>query len=65
MTIRIVHINSCVTSKLPIIKKQFLLYIINKHQCNLFTMCILINSLFTVAGNNNTMYSIIRIGNRN
>ena len=76
MTLGIVNINSCVTSKLPIIKnklpcdngiscRQFLLYIVHKHQCNLFTMCGLINSLFTVTGNNNTMYSRNRIGNRN
>ena len=36
-----------------------------KHQCILFTMCSLINSLFTLTGNNNTMYSRNRIGNRN
>ena len=43
----------------------FLLYIVYKHQCNLFTMCSLINSLFTVTGNNNKMYSKNSIGNRN
>ena len=41
---------------------KLLLYIINEHQCNLFTLCSLINSLFTVAGNNNNK---IRICNRN
>ena len=46
MTLGIVNVNSCVTFKLPIIKKKnslviielvadkFLLYIVNKHQCN-------------------------------
>ena len=34
------------------------------HVVNLFTMCSLINSLFTVTGNNNTMYSKSRIGKR-
>ena len=59
MTLGIVKINSCVTSKLPIIKKNYLviiesvadkllLYIVNKHQCNLFTMCSYFNNLFTV-----------------
>ena len=48
MTLGIVNINSCVTYKLPIIKKilpcdnriscrQILLYIVDKHPCNLFT----------------------------
>ena len=50
-------INLCMTSKLPIIKNKLpchneisdnlLLYIVNKHQCNLFTICSFINSLFT------------------
>ena len=35
----------------------FLMYIINKHQCNLFTMCSFFNDLFNITGNNNTMYS--------
>ena len=76
MTLGILNINSCVTSKLQIIKNKlpcdngisciFLLYIVYKHQCNLFTMCsLIVSSLFTVTGNNNTMYSRNRIGNRN
>ena len=43
----------------------FLIYIVHKHQCYLFTMCSLINSLFTATGNNNTMYNKNRIDNRN
>ena len=76
MTLGIVNIGSCVTSKNPIIKKNmpcdntmscraFLLYIVNKHQCNLFTICSFFISLFTVVGNNNTMYSKNRIDNSN
>ena len=41
------------------------LYIVNKYQCYLFTMCSFFNNIFTVTGNNNTMYSKNRIGNRN
>ena len=44
--------------------RQIFLYIENKHQCNLFTMCSLINRLFTATGNNNTIYSKHRIDNR-
>ena len=50
---------------MELVADEFLLYIVNKHKCNLFTMCSLINSLFTVTGNNNTMYSKDRIGNTN
>ena len=77
MTLGIIKNNSCVTSKLPIIKKnclviielvadRFLLYVVNKHQCNrsMFTMCGLFNKFFTVNGNSNTMYRKNRIGNR-
>ena len=75
MTLGIVKISSYVTSKLPIINKnllcdntiicrQILLYLVNKHQCNMFTMCSFINKLFTVAGNNNTKCSKNSIGNR-
>ena len=41
------------------------MYIVNKHQCNLFTMRSFFIDSFTVTGNNNTMYSKNRIGNRN
>ena len=69
MTLGIVNIISYVTSKLPVFKKKclvliklvadkFLLYIVNKHQCNFF------NKLFTVTGNNNIVYSTNRIGDR-
>ena len=49
---------------MKLVADKFLLYIVNKHQCNLFTMCRFLNNLFTVTGNNNTMYSKNRIGNR-
>ena len=42
-----------------------LLYIVNKQQCNLFTIFSFFNSSFTVTANNNTVYSKNRIGNRN
>ena len=74
MTLAIFKVNSCVTSKVPIKKKSpcdelvagtLLLYIVNKHQCNMFTVCSFFNIFFfTVIGNNNTMYSKNRIGNR-
>ena len=43
-----------------------MLYIVQKHPCNLFTMCSFFNKYFTVTGNNNTMYlyNKNRIGNR-
>ena len=73
MTLGIVNINSCVTSKLPIIKKKiviinlvtdkFLLHIVNKHQCNMFTMCSFFNKIFTATGHNNKMSSKNSIGN--
>ena len=43
---------------------KLLLYIVNKHQCNLFSMCSFFNSLFSVTGNNNMIYCKNRIGNR-
>ena len=76
MILGIVKMNSCVTSKLPIINKKLpcdnrisftknLQYIVNKHQCYLFTVCSFFNKLFTVTGNNNNiMYSKNRIANR-
>ena len=77
MTLGKVKNNSCATSKLPIIKKnclviielvadRFVLYVVNKHQCNrsMFTMHGLFNKFLTVTGNTNTMYSKNRIGNR-
>ena len=42
-----------------------LLSIVNKQQCNLFTIFSFFNSSFTVTANNNTVYSKNRIGNRN
>ena len=68
MTLGTVNISLCVTSKLPVIEnrlpfyngiscRHILLYIVNKHQCNLFTICSFFNNLFTVTGNNNTMYN--------
>ena len=50
---------------IELVADNFLLYIENKHQCNLFTMCSFFNNLFTITGNNNTMYSKNGIGNRN
>ena len=50
---------------MELVADNILLYIVNKDQRNLFTMCGLINSLFTVTGNNNTMHSENRIGNTN
>ena len=43
---------------------KLLLYIVNKHQCNLFLMFSFFNSLFSVTGNTNIVYSKNRIGNR-
>ena len=42
-----------------LVANKFLMYIVNKHQFNLFTMCSFSNDSFTVTGNNNTMYSKI------
>ena len=50
---------------MELVVDTFLLYIVNKHQCNLLTMCSFFNSIFTVTGNNNKMYSENMIGNRN
>ena len=50
---------------IELVADKFLLYILNKHRCNLFTICSFFNNLFTVSGNNNTMYSKNRIDNRN
>ena len=44
-----------------LVADMFILYVVNKHECNLFTMCSFINSLFTVTGKNNTMYGKIRL----
>ena len=49
---------------MQLVTEKFLLYIVNKHQGNLFTIWSLINSLFTVTVNNNTVYSKNRIVNR-
>ena len=43
---------------------KLLLYIVNKNQCSLFSMCSFFNSLFSVTGNTNIVYSKNRIGNR-
>ena len=42
---------------IELVTDKFLLYIVNKHQCNLFTVCSFFNKLFTVTGNNNAMYN--------
>ena len=43
---------------------KFLLYIVNKYQYYMFTMCNFFNKLFTITGNNNTVYSKNSVGNR-
>ena len=40
---------------MELVADNFLLYIVNKHQCNLFTMCSFANNLFTVTGNSNNV----------
>ena len=35
---------------MELVADKVLLYIVSKHQCNLFTMCSFFNSLFTVTG---------------
>ena len=50
---------------IELVADKYLLYIVNKSQCNLFTMCSFFNNLFTVTGNNNTIYSKDMIGNKN
>ena len=47
---------------IELVADKFLLSIV---QLLLFTMCTFLNNLFIVTGNNNTMYSKDRIGNRN
>ena len=49
---------------IELVVDKFLLYILNKYQYNMFTMCNFFNKLFTITGNNNTVYSKNRIGNR-
>ena len=49
---------------MELVTDKFLLYIVKKHQCNLFTMCSFFNSLFTVTGHNKVMYNKNRIGNK-
>ena len=70
MTLEIVNIIyfNCdlqTTNHHELVAEKLLLLIVNKHHCNLFTMCSFLNNLFTVNDNNNTMYSNNRIGNRN
>ena len=50
---------------IELVADKYLLYIVNKSQCNLFTMCSFFSNLFTVTGNNNTIYSKDMIGNKN
>ena len=38
-----------------------LLYIVNKHECNMFTMYSFFNKLFTVTGSNNTIIQLFFI----
>ena len=40
---------------MELVEDKFLLYLVNKHQFNLFTMCGFFNNLFTITGNNNTI----------
>ena len=49
---------------IKIVADKFLLCVVIKHQCNMFTMCSFFNKNFTATGNNNTMYSKNNIGNR-
>ena len=50
---------------IELVADKFLLSIVNKHHSHLFTMCRYLNNLLTVTGNNNTICSKNRIGNRN
>ena len=67
MTLGIVNINSCVTFKLPTIKKK--LPCDNGISCRLICLqgvvSLIFYLLFTVTSNNNTMNIKNRIGNRN
>ena len=49
---------------LELVADKSLLSIVNKHHSHLFTMCSFVNNLFTVTGNNNTMYSKNTIGKK-
>ena len=49
---------------IELVADKYLLYIVNKSQCNLFTMCSFFYDLFTVTGNNNTIHSKDKIGNK-
>ena len=49
---------------MDLVAEKFLLYNVNKHQCKLLMMCSFFKSLFTVTGNNNTINSKSRTGNR-
>ena len=75
MTLGIVKINSCMTSKLPTSRKSWfviiesvadkvLLYIVNKHQCNMFTMCSFFFFLLLLVLIIQCIVNIYRIGNR-
>ena len=46
-----------------LVVEKLILYIVNKHQCNMFTVCSFFFLFFTVTGINNTMYSKYMIGN--
>ena len=48
---------------IELVVDKFILYIVNKHQCNMFTMCSIFFLCFTVTGINNTMHSKYMIGN--
>ena len=76
MTLGIVNINLCVTSKLPIINntlpcdngisfRHIFTVQVNKHQCKLFMMCSFFNNLLTVTANDNIINRQNRIDNRN
>ena len=74
MTLGLVKMNSCMTSKLPIVKKKLpcdnrircrqFFSVHSKYLCNLITIYSFFDKLFTVTGNITTMYSKNRIGNR-
>ena len=51
--------------KTELVSDTLTLYKAKKNQCKLSTLCSFLNNLFTVTGNNNTMYNKNRIGDRN
>ena len=47
---------------IELVAGTFLLYIVNKHQCNVLTICSFFNNLFTLIGNNGLMQCRVKIG---